>query len=80
MLFRMRGPRAEGKEKEPVEVTGSRDPLPTTMLGGLEEEEEDVRIPELVAMWEPAPESKYHSAGDGGGVRVTVLKALMSCC
>ena len=41
---------------------------------------DDVRIPELVAMWEPAPESKYHSAGAGGGVSVTVLKVFTSCC
>jgi len=50
------------------------------MLGGLKEEEEDVRILESVAMWEPAPESKYHSAGAGGGVSVTMLKAFTSCC
>ena len=79
-LLRTRGPRAEGNKSEPVEVTGRREPLPTTMLGGLKEEEEDVRIPESVAMWEPTPELKYHSAGAGGGMSVTVLKAFTSCC
>jgi hypothetical protein len=39
-----------------------------------------VIIPELVAMWEEAPESMTQSEEDGGGVRETVLKALAREC
>ena len=53
-LFKMRGPREEEKEREPVVVTGSMDPLPTMMLEGMEEMEDkgedDESIPELLAM------------------------------
>ena len=54
MLFKTRGPREEEKEREPVVVTGSMDPLPTMMLEGMEEMvdkgEDDESIPELLAM------------------------------
>ena len=54
MLFKTRGPREEEKEREPVVVTGSMDPLPTMMLEGMEgmedEGDDDESIPELLAM------------------------------
>jgi len=33
-------------------------------------------LPVFEVMWEAAPESAYHSALDGGGVSVMVLKEL----
>ena len=54
MLFKTRGPREEEKERVPLAVTGSMDPLPTMMLEGMEEKkdkgEDDESIPELLAM------------------------------
>jgi hypothetical protein len=49
-LFRASGPRVEGKERQPVEVTGRTEPLPMTILGGLKEVVDEVRIPECIAM------------------------------
>ena len=54
MLFKMRGPREEEKERVPLAVTGSMDPLPTMMLEGMEgmedEGDDDESIPELLAI------------------------------
>ena len=54
MLFKTRGPREEEKERVPLAVTGSMDPLPTMMLEemeGMEDEgDDDESIPELLAM------------------------------
>lgn len=59
------------KRDDPTEVTGRRAPLPTIIYEGLEEGGgwEEVSIPALLAMCNLAPESTYHSAEDGGGVR-----------
>ena len=52
--------------------------MPTTMEEGKGEKGEVVTIPGLglEAIWEEAPESMTQSEVLGGGVRVTVLKAL----
>jgi len=47
------------------------------MEEGKEEVGDKVTIPGLPAMCEEAPESKTHSEELGGGVRATVLKALV---
>ena len=59
----------------PVEETGKREPLPTMMEEGVVEEGgwDEVRIPEVEAMWDEAPESIYHSCV-GGGESCMVLK------
>jgi hypothetical protein len=35
---------------------------------------EEVSIPAVLDMWEPAPESRYHSAAGGGTLSDMVLK------
>ena len=68
-------PRAVGIVAEPVAVTGSKDPLPTIILDGVECEGrvDEVSIPEFDVIWDEAPESIYQSVV-GGGVNVMVLK------
>ena len=67
------------KENDPIEVTGSKAPLSTMIDEGPDKEggRGEERIPKWVVMCEPAPESAYHSAGLGGGVKDIVLKLLM---
>jgi hypothetical protein len=48
-LFRTRGQRCAGKENEPIEVTGSKAPLPTTMDEGLDKE--GGRGEEIIPKW-----------------------------
>jgi hypothetical protein len=57
-------------------VTGSVEPLPTTIDEGVgyRRKEKCERVEDWDVMSEVAPESKYHSF-DGGGVSVVVLKA-----
>jgi hypothetical protein len=67
------------KEEDPTEVTGRDAPLPTIMEEGCEEEEreEDWSIPAVLVMWEPAPESRYHSFAGEGTLSDMVLKLSM---
>jgi len=48
-LFRTRGRRGAGKENEPIEVTGSKAPLPTTMDEGPDKEGD--RGEEIIPEW-----------------------------
>ena len=57
-------------------TTGRVAPFPTTIEEGKEEVGDIVTIPGVPAMWEEAPESKTQSELLGGGLRLTVLKAL----
>jgi hypothetical protein len=57
-LLREKGP---GRDAVPVEVTGKRDPLPTTMEEGYRIKEDCEREEGSKVMWEVAPESKYQS-------------------
>jgi len=58
-----------------VEVTGTRDLLPTIIEEGEDDRGvERERIPASEAMCEEAPESKYQSPPEGG-VTIMVLKA-----
>ena len=65
-----------GKEKicDPVAVTGSKAPFPTTIDEGVDEEGGEMveSIPASEVMCEPTPESSYHS--EAGGFSVMVLK------
>jgi hypothetical protein len=60
-----------GMDVEPVRTIGSKAPLPTIILDGVEElgNRETRRLPGSEVMWKVAPESMYHSPV-GGGVRV----------
>ena len=58
----------------PVEVTGSKELLPTTMDEGYREVKLWVRVEESEVMWEVAPESKYQLFV-AAWFRETVLKA-----
>jgi hypothetical protein len=66
-----------GKEKicDPVAMTGSCAPLPTMIDEGVKDDggEMEERLPVSAVMWEPAPESAYHSEEGAGGLSVMVL-------
>jgi hypothetical protein len=76
--LRRRGRCGVLNEYEPVEVIGSREPLPTMMDEGPDKEGGlgEKSIPGWAVMCEPAPESAYHSA-ELGGVSVIALKLLV---
>jgi hypothetical protein len=64
-----------GKEKkyDPVAVTGRCAPLPT-MIGVKDDGGEMMeRLPVSTVMWEPTPESAYHSEEGADGLSVMVL-------
>jgi hypothetical protein len=65
-----------GKEKiyDTMVVTGSCTPLPT-MIDGVKDDGGEMveRLPVSAVMWEPAPESAYHSEEVAGGLSVMVL-------
>jgi hypothetical protein len=67
-----------GKEKvcDPVAVTGSKAPFPTTIDEGVNEEggETVESLPASEVICDPAPESAYHSEVAAGGVSGMVLK------
>ena len=75
-LLREKGP---GRVAVPVEVTGSKEPLPTTMDEGYRELKLWERLEESEVMWEVAPELKNQSVV-AGWFRETVLKAEVSDC
>ena len=58
---------------DPVVVTGSSAPFPTTIDEGVDEKGGEMveSLPASAVMWEPAPESAYHS-GDGA-VRWSIM-------
>jgi hypothetical protein len=65
--------RERKKIYDPVAVTGSCAPLPT-MIGVKDDGGEMVeRSPVSAVMWEPAPESAYHSEEGADGLSVMVL-------
>jgi hypothetical protein len=73
-FLRTRLPCGKEKVRDPMAVTGSKAPLPTMIDEGVDEVGIEVveSIPVSEDMWEPAPESAYHS--DCEGWSVIVLK------
>ena len=59
-----------------VAVTGSSAPFPTTIDEGVDEKGGEMveSLPASAVMWEPAPESAYHSGDGAGEWSVMVLK------
>jgi hypothetical protein len=65
----------ERKIYDPVAVIGSCAPLPTMIDEGVKDDGGEMveRLPVSAVMWEPAPESAYHSEEGAGGLSVMVL-------
>ena len=61
---------------DPVAVAGSSAPFSTTIDEGVDEKGGEMveSLPAFAVMWEPAPESAYHSGDGADGWSVVVLK------
>ena len=74
--LRTRLRRRKEKVCDLVAVIGSSAPFPTMIDEGVDEKGGEMveSLPASAVMWEPAPESAYHSGDGAGGWSVMVLK------